>query len=578
MIGRTIGKYRVVEQIGRGGMGTVYRALDETLDRPVALKVVNAELMDDDRLQRFRSEAQTLARLSHPRIATIHELTRDERDLMMVMELVAGETCEHLLQRTGPLPISRAVNVCSQVLDALDYAHRRGVVHRDLKPANIMVTPTGDVKVMDFGVARVMGSVHLTTDGFMMGTPAYMSPEQVRGQEVDPRMDLYAAAVVFYRLLTQHLPFEAEQPMALLHAQLHDPPTPSRQFRADLPEWIDAVLARGLAKAPIDRFQTAAEFRAALEDGVTGQMTLSATPTAFRRSFDETVATPAPMRATSSVPSQAASARIEPVPSGRTEVTLTLGTRYLAGAGALLTLLVIGVGVLGYAALRRPTVVQPLASATVVPVAAPAPIAEPAGQPSAASAPPAPAAAAAAPSAVVSKVASALPAPAAQPAPAAPRAAKTDAAPSDAPASEPVAPVKAPALEPQSFGDVRALLPDGTKSREQDSLLSFDGDALTVRNRDTGAVIKTLSYKTVQALTYSNSRRPRASDRADVAALPASFGGSGFFLKTSKHWLTLQSKREFLILRLDDRNVRPVLQSIEARTGVKVDRPAKDDK
>ena len=134
-----------------------------------------------------------------------------------------------------------------------------------------------------------------------------------------------------------------------------------------------------------------------------------------------------------------------------------------------------------------------------------------------------------------------------------------------------------PVRDAESFGDIRALLPDGAKTREQESLLSLDAETLTVRNRDTGAVIKTVPYRAVQALTYSQSRRPRASERTDIAPLPAAFGGSGFFLKTAKHWLTLQSRADFLILRLEDKNVRGVLSSIEARVGFKADRP-RDDK
>src|SRR5262245_38217665 len=163
MVGRTIGKYRFVEQLGRGGMGTVYKAIDETLDRPVAIKMIHAELLQPETLQRFRGEAITLAKVSHHRIAMIHELSRERDDLLMVMEFVAGETCEQLLKRQGPLPVAGAVAICDQVLDALDHAHRAGIVHRDLKPANVMVTTSGDVKVMDFGIARVVGSEHLTT-------------------------------------------------------------------------------------------------------------------------------------------------------------------------------------------------------------------------------------------------------------------------------------------------------------------------------------------------------------------------------------------------------------------------------
>src|SRR5262245_50151291 len=257
--GRTIGKYRILEQIGRGGMGTVYKAVDETLDRVVAIKMINADNLSAERMQRFRSEAVTLAKLTHPRIAAIHELAREDHDLMMVMEYVPGETLEKIVTDRGAIPLAQAVMLCAQVLEALAHAHAAGIVHRDLKPSNLMVTPTGDVKVMDFGIARIAGSEHLTTDGYMMGTPAYMSPEQVRGAEVDARMDLYAIAVVLYRLLTNSLPFKGETAVQLIQSQLMEQPTPPRQMRPDLPPWVDEVILHGLAKTPDQRFQSASE-------------------------------------------------------------------------------------------------------------------------------------------------------------------------------------------------------------------------------------------------------------------------------------------------------------------------------
>jgi len=172
MIGQTIGKYRVEERIGRGGMGTVYRAVDETLHREVAVKVLNAELNDPEIARRFRAEAVTVARLSHPGIATIYELFQHDGQWLMIMEFVRGETLERLVTRAGPLPVQRAAEFCMQALAALSHAHGLGVVHRDLKPANLMINDMGVVKVMDFGIARVSGSEHLTNAGFMMGTPA----------------------------------------------------------------------------------------------------------------------------------------------------------------------------------------------------------------------------------------------------------------------------------------------------------------------------------------------------------------------------------------------------------------------
>ena len=264
MVGQTVGKYRVVSRLGRGGMGTVYKAVDETLGREVAIKRLNQDLTEHEVLKRFRAEAITLARLNHPNIATLFELTELDGELLMVMEFVRGETFEGLCERLGAIPIPRAVELCSQVFDALAHAHRAGIVHRDLKPANLMLAESGVVKVMDFGLARMAGAEHLTNDGYMVGTPAYMSPEQVLGGEVDGRADLYAMGVVLYRLLSGQLPFKARSGIEMAHKQMYDPPTPVRQLRTELPDACEAILLRALAKVPDDRYQTADEFRAAL--------------------------------------------------------------------------------------------------------------------------------------------------------------------------------------------------------------------------------------------------------------------------------------------------------------------------
>src|SRR5262245_60437129 len=367
MVGQTIGKYRVVEQIGRGGMGTVYKAIDETLNRRVALKLLNADLIDQDAVERFRREAMMLAKLNHGRIGAIHELTRgDGHDLLMVMEYLEGETFEKLIEH-GPMPVPRAISLVSQVLDALEYAHGAGVIHRDLKPANLMLSPSGNVKVMDFGIARVQGSEHLTTNGYMVGTPAYMAPEQVRGEEVDPRMDLYSVAVVLYRMLTHHLPFHGDTAIAMIHSQLTNPPTPPQQFRSDLPEWLIGVLERGLAKKPADRFQTAREFRTALEKGLAGKMpvvkpaTITSTrplpaPPATRNipGLGSLEGAPAPSTQTASGPRSVTAPapsgvvpRTETTPSAgvqpvATNATVTLKPRHLATGAALVLALVIG--------------------------------------------------------------------------------------------------------------------------------------------------------------------------------------------------------------------------------------------
>ena len=183
MLGQKIGQYRVLDCLGRGGMGTVYRATDETLHRDVALKILHPVFEDSS--VRFRREAAALARLNHAGIAAIYELLEEGDQLVMVMEFVRGQTLQDIIDHVGPFSPQRAADLCMQVLAALEHAHSAGVVHRDLKPGNLMLTESGSIKIMDFGIARVDGSAHLTSAGAMMGTPAYMAPEQVLGHAID---------------------------------------------------------------------------------------------------------------------------------------------------------------------------------------------------------------------------------------------------------------------------------------------------------------------------------------------------------------------------------------------------------
>ena len=264
MIGRTIGKYRIVGQLGRGGAGIVYKAVDETLNRDVAVKTLNPDLANTEVMSRFRAEATILAKLNHPQIATIFELFRSENDLLMVMEFVRGETLDKLSERLGPIAPDRSAYLIDLILTALEHAHREGVVHRDVKPANVMVTNEGSIKIMDFGIARVLNAEQKTVDFRLMGTPAYMSPEQVMGEEVDGRSDLYSVGVLFYRLVTGALPFTADTALSMLQRQIRDTPTPVHVHRPSLPAWCDQIVQRALAKTPADRFQSAEEFRDAL--------------------------------------------------------------------------------------------------------------------------------------------------------------------------------------------------------------------------------------------------------------------------------------------------------------------------
>jgi serine/threonine-protein kinase len=187
----------------------------------------------------------------------------------MVMEFLEGETFEKLIER-GPMPIPRAVALCAQVLDALQYAHAAGVVHRDLKPANVIVTPAGDIKVMDFGIARAIGADHLTRTGMMVGTLRYMSPEQLRGEEIDHRADLYALGVVLYEVLTGRGPFRGGSEYEILRAQMEAAPTPPAALVPGLPPWLDQAVLRALAKFPSQRFESAAAMAESLSPGPLG--------------------------------------------------------------------------------------------------------------------------------------------------------------------------------------------------------------------------------------------------------------------------------------------------------------------
>ena len=185
-------------------------------------------------------------------------------DLLMVMEFVRGESLDKLSERFGAISPERAAYVIDQILSALEHAHRGGVVHRDVKPANVMVTDEGAIKIMDFGIARVLGAEQKTVDFRLMGTPAYMSPEQVLGEEVDGRSDLYSVGVLFYRLLTGALPFSADIALGMLQRQIRDTPIPLCAHRGGLPDWCEAIVQKSLAKVQADRFQSAEEFREAL--------------------------------------------------------------------------------------------------------------------------------------------------------------------------------------------------------------------------------------------------------------------------------------------------------------------------
>ena len=268
LIGKRLGKYEIQSEIGRGGMGIVYRGFDPMLQRAVAVKVLPPQFaIDPGFVRRFQREAVMAAQLKHPNIVTIHDVGEQEGVNFIVMELLEGATLDRWLGR-GPLGLNQVSRVVRQVADALDFAHKRGVVHRDIKPSNIMISNEGHVTLMDFGLVRASEGSGLTQTGAIMGTPEYMSPEQAQGINLDHRADIYAFGIVLYRLLAGRLPFERASTPALIHAQVYEEPPPLRQLRPDLAPALEAVVIKAIAKNPADRYasmgQLASDFEAAL--------------------------------------------------------------------------------------------------------------------------------------------------------------------------------------------------------------------------------------------------------------------------------------------------------------------------
>ncbi len=287
------GRYELVEKLGQGGMGSVHRAVDNRLRRTVAVKLLSTELAHHaESRSRFQREAHAVAALNHPSVATIHDVGEepdpDGPRPFLVMEYVAGTTLAAAL-RTGPLPVTQAIAVACEVLDALDHSHRHGIVHRDIKPSNIMLTGPTAVKVLDFGIAKALTdtATRLTGSGGAPGTPAYLSPEQISGASIDHRADLYAMGCLLHELLTGEPPFRADSPFAVMHHHLFSEPVPVSRLRPQVPPAVEAVITRALSKDPADRFPDAAAMRTALTGArseISAQAThLSPAPPAPRR-------------------------------------------------------------------------------------------------------------------------------------------------------------------------------------------------------------------------------------------------------------------------------------------------------
>nr|WP_279343660.1 serine/threonine-protein kinase [Variovorax terrae] len=259
----------MVRVLGKGAMGIVYEGRDPNLDRRVAIKTVKVENLSDEAAAeyelRFRTEARSAARLQHPHIVSVYDSDRDGDTAFLVMEYIQGDDLKHHLDKGVRYSLGQTLEMVCDLLDALDYAHRQGIVHRDIKPANMLIEASGRIKLTDFGVARIQDSGEATrTRGAIVGTLKYMSPEQVRGLQVDARTDLFSAGVVLYQLLTDRRPFDGDNDFSIIHRIINHTPEPPSEFNAGLPHAMDAVMAKALAKNRDERYASAGEFAEAL--------------------------------------------------------------------------------------------------------------------------------------------------------------------------------------------------------------------------------------------------------------------------------------------------------------------------
>jgi serine/threonine protein kinase len=278
-----LGKYEIRGILGRGAMGTVYDGWDPIIFRRVAIKSVRlpdaANTETQEELERFKREAQAAGRLHHPNIVGIYDYGETSELAYIVMEFVDGDSLKGLLDKQQRFPVSETARILEQLLTGLQFSHDRGVVHRDIKPANVMMTPAGEVKIADFGIARIENS-SMTQAGTVMGTPAYMSPEQFMGQTVDARTDLYSTGVLLYQMLTGERPFEGSM-TGIMHKALHTDPPPPSALSVNSPRSMDAVVARAMAKRPEDRFPDAKAFALALRDALNNPALNASIPAAM---------------------------------------------------------------------------------------------------------------------------------------------------------------------------------------------------------------------------------------------------------------------------------------------------------
>jgi serine/threonine-protein kinase len=271
-----LGRYQIVREVGHGAMGVVYEALDPTIDRKIALKAIRFDGIGttaDEAARRFKNEARAAGGLNHPNIVTVYDAGEDSGNLYLAMEFIEGSTLEELLRTQRALPPQNTIDIIRQVCAGLDFAHARGIVHRDIKPANVMLAPHSVVKITDFGIARAGEAMTIT--GQVVGTPNYMSPEQVLGKTLDGRSDLFSVGVMLYEMITSERPFEGQSITTIMYKIVHETPIPPKKLDASIHPGLSAVIEKSLAKAPEARFQTGAELVEALQNYQQASVTAS---------------------------------------------------------------------------------------------------------------------------------------------------------------------------------------------------------------------------------------------------------------------------------------------------------------
>jgi serine/threonine-protein kinase len=277
----TLGRYEILAELGQGAMGVVYKARDPMLDRVVAIKTVNLTLPKDELAEyeaRFYQEAKAAGSLSHRNIVTIYDIGRSERIAYMAMEFLEGDELRMLLQARAPIPLSRALDIGAQVAEGLQYAHERQIIHRDIKPANIMVLQDGLVKITDFGIARMRTNEVKTMTGMILGSPKYMSPEQVSGKRADTRSDIFSLGVVIYEMLTGTSPFVADNIHGVMYQTMNFNPPAPKTLNPDLPDVLNFIIAKALAKNLDDRYQKAKDLAHDLREAMATLTGASAAP------------------------------------------------------------------------------------------------------------------------------------------------------------------------------------------------------------------------------------------------------------------------------------------------------------